>query len=175
MERRSGRTYNPPRQLELGLANIPTSLSSPPPGRAAGANATNADRAVDAPARVPRGRAMRRQPGATPMSVEKIATAPGSQGGALRPPVLSSSGAAQSREPGAAVRHADGLLQLASSQVGEIDEDLGVRPRRRPSAPVSSDGCGGVPGQVQLWPPGRSLASRATAATGNSSWRCARW
>jgi hypothetical protein len=31
MERRRRRTYNPPRQLELGLANIPTSLSSPPP------------------------------------------------------------------------------------------------------------------------------------------------
>ena len=31
MERRRRRTYNPPRQLELGLANIPISLSSPPP------------------------------------------------------------------------------------------------------------------------------------------------
>ena len=31
MERRRRRTYNPPRQLELGLANIPISASSPPP------------------------------------------------------------------------------------------------------------------------------------------------
>ena len=31
MERRRRRTYNPPRQLELGLANIPISSSSPPP------------------------------------------------------------------------------------------------------------------------------------------------
>jgi hypothetical protein len=54
MERRRRRTYNPPRQLELGLANIPISPSRPPPWTAL-PEPTQADRAVDAPARVPAG------------------------------------------------------------------------------------------------------------------------
>ena len=60
----------------------------------------------------------------------------------------------------------DRLLQLGWSQVEVIDEDLGVRPRAEPSAPASSAWlrrCAWA--RLELWPPGRSLASRATAAT----------
>ena len=70
----------------------------------------HADGAADPPAgraRRRRSKAGRRSRRATAMSAEKIGrTAPGAQGGALRPPVLGPSGPAQPREPGAAVRHA---------------------------------------------------------------------
>jgi hypothetical protein len=70
----------------------------------------------------------------------------------------------------------DRLVRLGWSQVEVIDEDLGCSAAgetlRAGFERMVAEVCLGKVGAVAA---GRSLASRATAATGSSSWRCAGW